>query len=142
MTKNSQKFSEIKKFDLPLGQYVITGSGPLGIRNLREINDIDIFVDLKLWTILSEKYDTTDKDNIKRIEFPGGLIEAMYEGSFYTIKGDMNDPTIADRIAKADIIDGLPFESLLHVLHFKKKMNREKDKNDILMIEKWLKENQ
>ena len=36
---------------------------------------------------------------------PGDLIEALYEGSYYTIKKEPDDPTVEERIAKADIID-------------------------------------
>lgn len=31
--KNLEFFAELKKLNLPLGQYAVIGSGPLGIRN-------------------------------------------------------------------------------------------------------------
>jgi len=138
--KNQQKFSEIKKLNLPLGQYAITGSGALGIRNLREIGDIDIIVDLELWNTLAKKYGVIDENGIKKIVFLNGLIEAFQEDSFYTMKKDHSVPSITARINQADIIQGLPFESLEHVLYFKRTMGREKDLNDVLMIEAWQKD--
>lgn len=138
--KNRQKFSAIKVLNLPIDQYAITGSGVLGIRNLREIGDIDIIVTPKLWDKLVEKYGITDENHIKKIVFPGKVIEALGEESFYAEKKDKNFLTIVDRIANAEFIDGLPFERLEHVLYYKRKMGREKDLKDIILIENALNE--
>ena len=137
--KNRQKFAAIKKLELPIGQYAITGSGALGIRNLREIGDIDIIVTAELWNVLAAKYGVTDETGVKKIVFPNGIVEALGECSFYTEKKDPDAPTIADRIANAEIIEDLPFESLEHVLYYKRKMGREKDVRDVLIIEEWQK---
>lgn len=136
---NQRRFAALKKYNLPIGQYAIGGSGPLGIRNLREIGDIDIIVSPQLQTILAAKYGVTDDGKIKKIVFPNDDIEAFWEGSFYSIPHDSNAPTIAEMIDQAEIIDGLPFESLKYVVYFKRKMNREKDLNDIFLIEEWQK---
>lgn len=136
--KNRQKFAAVKNLGLPIGQYAITGSGALGIRNLREIGDVDIIVTADLWNILAAKYGVTD-EGVKKIAFPDGIVEAFAEGSFYAEKKDPDAPTIADRIANAEIIDGLPFESLEYVLYYKRKMGREKDLRDIQIIEEWQK---
>lgn len=135
--KNQQKFAELKKFQLPLGQYAIISSGPLGIRNIREIGDIDIIVTQELWDVLAAKYGVSEKDGVKKIVFPGDLIEAFREGSFPHEYKDA--PTIAERIAKAEIIEGMPFESLDSVLFYKRKMQRQKDIKDVALIENWLK---
>lgn len=135
--KNREKFEAFRKFQLPLDQYAIISSGPLGIRNLREIGDIDLIVLPELWDILAAKFGIVIKNGIKKIEFPGKLIEAFMEGSFpETWEGF----TIKDRIEKAEIIDGLSFESLENVLYFKRKMGRDKDLKDIQLIESWLKQ--
>lgn len=137
LEKNRQKFLDIKALHLPIGEYAITGSGPLGIRNLREINDIDIIVSSTLWDALSEKYGVIDTGVIKKIIFPRGIIEAMGENSFYSVPHDAFAPLISERILHADIIEGLPFESLEHVLYYKRKMGREKDLQDIRIIKAW-----
>ena len=139
LQKNRQKFAAIKELDLPIGQYAITGSGTLGIRNLREIGDIDIIVTAELWNVLTAKYGVTDEAGVKKIVFPDGIVEALGECSFDAEKKDPDAPTIADRIANAEIIEGLPFESLEHVLYYKRKMGREKDVRDVLIIEEWQK---
>ena len=37
------------------------------------------------------------------------------------------------------IIESLPFESIEHVFYYKRKMGREKDIRDVLIIEEWQK---
>jgi hypothetical protein len=138
--KNRQMFQHIKALNLPSGQYAITGSGPLGIRQLREIGDVDIIVSAELWDVLAAHYGVINENGIKRIVFPDGIVEVLREGSFYMQNNDPNVLTVAKRIAQAEMIDGLPFESLDHILYFKRKMGREKDLNDILIIEAWKKE--
>lgn len=139
LQNNRQKFAAVKKLGLPIGQYAITGSGALGIRNLREIGDIDIIVLDELWNALAAKYDVTEEIGVKKIVFPDGVIEALGESALYTEKNNPNTPTIADRIANAEIIEGLPFESIEHVLYYKRKMGREKDMRDVQIIEEWQK---
>jgi len=139
LQKNRKKFAAVKKLELPIGQYAITGSGALGIRNLRKIGDVDIIVTAELWNVLAAKYGVTDETGVKKIVFPNGIVEALGGCSFYTEKKDPDAPTIADRITHAEIIEGLPFESLEHVLYYKRKMGREKDVRDVLIIEEWQK---
>lgn len=45
---------------------------------------------------------------------------------------------MAERIAEAEIIEGLPFDSLENVLLYKRKQNRDKDLHDIQLIESHL----
>lgn len=137
--KNGEKLAAIRALNLPLGQYAIISSGPLGIRNLREIGDIDIIVLPELWDALAAKYSVTDMDGVKKIVFPGNIVEAFREGSFYTKPKYPDAPTEEERIAQAEVIEGLPFETLEHVLYFKGKMGREKDLKDIAIIETYLK---
>lgn len=135
---NKPKFDAIKALNLPISQYAITGSGALGIRNIRIIGDIDIIVNADLWNVLEMKYGVTDDNGVKKIIFPDGIVEALGEQSYYTVSKDINAPSINDRLASAEIIDGLPFESLEHVLYYKCKMGREKDRNDITIIRELL----
>ncbi len=134
---NQTKFDAIKALNLPLGQYAIASSGALGIRNLRIINDIDIIVTPKLWDTLAKQYGVTTKDGFSTIIFPDGIVEAIYNNSFYE---DENAHSIKTRIANADIIDGLPFETLADVIYFKQKMGREKDLSDIQLIKTYQKQ--
>lgn len=138
---NRKKMSAIRELNLPIGEYAITGSGALGIRYLREINDIDIIVTLGLWNTLVKKYGMTNENDVNKVVFPGEVVEAFCgDISFYADKKDVNAPSLAERIEKAEMIDGLPFESLEHVLYYKRKMSREKDLKDISIISKIMSE--
>lgn len=141
MNNNQEKFSILRSFNLPIDQYLITGSGPMGIRNLKAMGDLDIIVSEELWNQLASKYGVTDQNGVKKITFPGGVIEAFYQGSFYAKPFDNKVPTFASRIAHAEIIEGLPFDTLETILYYKKKEGREKDLRDIELIETWLKKN-
>ena len=136
---NHQKFEILQQLNLPLGQYAVTGSGPLGIRNLRPVGDIDLIVSPKLKNELIAKYGMTDDGKVKKVVFPQGNMEAFWEGSFYTQPKDPQTPTVADIISRAEIIEGLAFASLEDILYFKRKMNRDKDLKDIVLIEEWQK---
>ncbi len=136
--QNQAKFLAIRKLNLPVGAYAITASGVLGIRNLRAIGDIDIIVTQPLWEALTAEYGITDSHGVQKIVFPDGIVEAFREGSFHCSPAGENAPNMADRIAKAEIIDGLPFDALENVLYYKRKMGRDKDLKDMLLIKQWL----
>jgi hypothetical protein len=141
LQKNQEKFSALKKYNLPTDQYAIIGSGPLGIRGLREIGDIDIVVSPELRDRLSEKYGIVDTGKVRKIVFPGENIEAFWEGSLDNmLQKDPKDPSMHDIIHRAEIIDGLPFQSLEDLMYFKHKTKRDKDLNDIILITKWQEE--
>jgi len=135
---NQSKFSALREFHLPTDQYAIIGSGPLGIRNIKEIGDIDIIVTQKLWATLSKEYGITDVNGVKKIVLPSAIVEAFYEDSFYTAPEDSQAPNMALRIKNAELIDGLPFDTIENVLYYKRKDSREKDLKDILLIEQWM----
>ena len=136
---NQTKFSALRAFNLPTDQYAIIGSGPLGIRNLKAIGDIDLIVTPELWDALAKKYGITDTNGVKKIVFPGGIIEAFFEGSFYSAPIDPQAASMASRIHNAELIDGMPFDSIENVLYYKRKDAREKDLQDIRLIEEWQK---
>ncbi len=131
---NQHLFDELRKLHLPQGQYAITSSGPLGIRNLREIGDIDLIVTQELWEALSRQYGVVDDRGVRKVLLSGGMIEAFCEDSFYSESKAPNDPSVVERIQRAEIIDGLPFEALEDVLFYKRKMGRDKDLADIALI--------
>ena len=138
MKNNREKFSILRQFNLPIDQYAITGSGPMGIRNLKTIGDIDIIVSEKLWSDLALKYGITEQNEVRKIILSKDVIEAFHQGSFYSMPFDDKAPTFAWRIANTEIIDNLPFDTLESILYFKKKYKREKDLHDIELIEKWI----
>lgn len=133
---NQNLFDEVKQLALPRGQYAITSSGPLGIRGIREIGDVDIIVSSDLWEKLVEQYGSLEENGIKKVRISDN-IEVLGEGSFFAPRSP-DQPCIEDQIQTSETIDGLPFVDLRYILHFKKELNRPKDITDIELIEKIL----
>ncbi len=131
MSKKIEKLlNEFRKLDLPDGKYAIYGSGPLGIRELRGINDLDVIVTDDLYQELKEKYPEDSKK--KRIKI--SEIE-IYPLSAWGPKFD----GLKSTIQRAEIIRGLRFVCLKDLLEWKKKMDRPKDFKDIKLIKNYFK---
>lgn len=133
---NDFKFQLVRDLNLPAGQYAITSSGPLGVREIREIGDIDLVVDGDLWSKLASTYPIVQEQGVTKIRI-SPHIEVLGEDSFCDPR-ETGQPSAAEQIEQADIIDGLPFVSLGHVLYFKRQMGREKDGRDIAALERLL----
>jgi len=127
---------ELDTYNLPSKEYVIIGSGPLAIRNIRETNDIDILVSNKLWNDLSKKYAIVEKNGFQFIHLSPN-IEVHGKKSFPKTSG--NDPSQEENIRNAEIIENHPFQCVKHFLYYKRKGTREKDVKDVKLLESWLK---
>jgi len=113
---------------LPTDQYAVFGSGPLAIRNLRSNEDIDIIVTDELWQTLMDKYKPNKKGFLEV-----GVIEILNHWEPYF---DKSEPLIKN----ADFIEGIPFVKLEHIKSWKERMGREKDLNDVKLIDDYLKQ--
>ncbi len=121
---------ELKILDLPIGQFAIHGSGPIGIRGGREIGDLDLVVTDGLWEKLKEKYSyKSGSDNI--------LVLSENVEAFNEVQVGPNAQSIID---DADIIDGIRFAKLEHIRLWKEGMRRPKDIHDIEIIDGLLKQ--
>ena len=121
-----KKLEELTALNLSKGEYAITGSGPLAIRNIRIADDIDVMVKPNLWNKLSIKYTPYDKQHIKI-----GNIEIW--------RDFINLTSIMDKVIdSATLIEGFPFVSIESTLSWKRYLNREKDQKDIILIEDYL----
>lgn len=129
MIKYIEKLEILNALNLPKDQYLIWGSGPLAVRNIRDSHDIDIVVLKNLWKTLTKKYPPQkEKKNLIKIK----NIE---------IWSDCLLSNIDELFANRDLIDGYPFMSLHDTIKWKKFLSREKDTDDIVLIEKFLKNN-
>jgi hypothetical protein len=120
---------ELKKLNLPPNQYAIYGSGPMGIRKIKEINDLDIVVKNDLYKKLLEKHKETKLGCLSI-----GKIE-IYPARNALID---NPDEVIDR---SETIDGYKFITLKDLIDWKRKMGREKDLKDIELIEEYLGKN-
>jgi len=135
---NKELFEEFGKLNLPVGEYAIFGSGPMGIRNLRKCTDIDFIATDKLFTELKRQPQWKEGVTclgMEKLDCKNGRgdVEAIKEWA----PGSWN---IEQLIKNAEVIDGLPFVRLEEVLKWKKLWGREKDQKDIKIIEKYLEE--
>lgn len=129
-------FEEVKKLNLPLGEYVVVGSGPMAARGIRDYKDIDILVTKNLYSKLI-------KQSWKTVEINGvnGKFEVLKNDKFEVDKklwcGNYK-PDTENLIKSAEIINGVPFLLLKELIKFKKALGREKDLKDIILIENYL----
>ena len=126
---------EVKKLNLPIGQYIVFGSGPLQIHGIRETRDIDLLV-------LPVLYDQLKNDGWEEKSWetppPGRYLyrDNVEVGDNWDY-GEYN-PDPKWLIENAEIIEGIPFAPLEEVLKWKKAFGREKDKKDIELINNFL----
>lgn len=128
---------EVKRLDLPSGEYIVIGSGILGALGIREVGDIDLLVTPRVFEMLRDRgwtYEVAEYDGRKRDKLSSGSAEA-FKDFWY---GDVN-PDPARMIAEAIFIKDIPFLSLEKLLEIKRAFSREKDLADICLIEAYLK---
>lgn len=130
----SDFLKRLNKLTLPEDQFVIVGSGPLGVRDIRECRDLDVLVTDELWNELAKKYPIKQEHGIDKIEVDED-IEMLAKGSAFR---DPNIASIEEIIKNADIIEGIRFINLELLVKFKQKMGREKDLKDIDLIKDYL----
>jgi hypothetical protein len=135
MSKINNLLEELKLLELPEDSYVIVGSGPLGIRNIREVKDLDILVNDNLWNKLASKYGIISKDGNKVIKVSDD-IEVLGNETFPSSL--LDDPSVEDQIVSAELINGHPFQSISHFQYFKKMGKRQKDLDDIKLLQDWV----
>ena len=103
----------LKSLNLPAEQFAIFGSGPMVIKGMHENNDIDVIVKNELWDALKKTHKPILKNNKKTEYIEIGEIEI-----FPNWKPWFDD--VDELIDTADIIDGIRFVKLEHVLTWKK----------------------
>ena len=131
-TNFENQLEEVKKLNLPIGSYALFGSAPLGVRCIRKCRDIDILVNEKLWQKYKNKSDwkyELTKNGIEHLS--KGIIELWNNWLPWY-------PNANKFIKDAEIINGIPFVKLKYFIEWKIKFGREKDKQDIKLVEKYL----
>lgn len=126
--------AKVKELDLPYGQYVVFGSGPLAVHGIRETRDVDLFVTTELYSQLKDQGWEE-----KEWELGGTyLSKDIYEVDDSWSYGNYN-PKPEEIIAIAEIHKGVPFAPLTEVLKWKQAFGRPKDLEDIELIQAYQK---
>ena len=131
MNKIKTLLKSLDKLNLPQGSFVITGSGPIGIRDIREIDDLDVIVRKEIFDKLKHEHNYDGKNIDGHLEL--GEIEIGY-------KWQDSEEKAIELLKDSELIDGYPFVKLKYIIEWKQSLAREKDKHDLEMIEKYLKE--
>ena len=118
---------KLAELELPSDQYAIYGSGPLAIRGIREGRDLDVVVRDEYYRTLIQKYPEKEKG---KIEMNNGKIEI-----FPAWNSLLDDPE--EVIDRAESIEGFKFVLLEDIMEWKRKMGREKDREDIRLIKEY-----
>jgi len=130
MNKIRTLLKDLDNLNLPEGSFVIGGSGPMGIRDLREVDDLDVIVKKEVFDKLKrESRQDTSGHKYGHLEF--GEIEIGYTWQ------DSEEKAIKV-INDSELIEGYPFAKFKYVVEWKKEMNRDKDQKDIKLISEYL----
>src|SRR5258708_1764590 len=128
MPYNSKNIiANIKELNLPIGQYVAVGGSTLAARGIRETKDLDIIVLPELYEKLLAsgwESDTEYQRKWNRTRLKKGDAE-VYSDLFLETKNVFLD--IAELISTAEMIQGVPFQKLDHLMMCKLDTAREKD---------------
>lgn len=124
-------FKAIRKLSLPIGEYCIIGSGSMDLAGIREAKDIDIIVKENLWKTLAKKYPVTRNEATNKFNIKIGDIEIGKDLNPYT-------GSVEKVIENSEVVEGVAFASLEDVREIKKAFGRQKDLDDVKLIEEYL----
>jgi len=127
---SKELFQKVRALNVPIGKYALFGSAPLAVRGIRECRDIDMIVSEDVWEEYKKK---------------GWAVAVAAHGSEYLSRDEIEmwkdwypgEWNVAELIQTSEIIDALPFVTLDNVVKWKKMKGREKDRNDIRLIEEF-----
>jgi hypothetical protein len=121
---------EVRALELPVGEYVLAGSVPMGLAELRAVNDIDVIVSDSLWEELIHRY-AFEYNSVGALCIRIGHIEIL--NSWYGHKGN-----VSELIAQAQTVRELPVMPLEWVRQWKRFSGRPKDLADLEIIDAYL----
>ncbi len=126
---------QLKKRNLPKNTYAIFGSGPLGVRNIRDTHDLDLIIDEQLF----DKYKNMPHWKFKNFVIDNRYVEMIENNWIECYKkwgpGAWNTQQL---IRKAEFINNMPFVKLETVKKWKRILGREKDLKDIQLIDEYI----
>lgn len=125
--------TKVKQLNFPQGEYVIFGSCPMALAGIRESSDIDMLVSPQLFDkLVADGWTTLHKapgdEPLVKDDF-----EAHANWNFSSYQ-----PTLAELLKTATVVDDIPFASLAEVRAWKKSSGRPKDLVDVQSIDKYL----
>jgi hypothetical protein len=121
---------ELRSLRLPAGEFAVFGSGPLLVRGIIEtVSDLDVLCRNAAWNVAQRLSSAETTEYGSRVVSHGPI-------SFGTTWG-LGEFDVDELIDEAEMIDGLPFVRLQHVVAYKKVAGRAKDLAHLDLIEVW-----
>lgn len=132
----SQTFAErVKELGLPLDQIIIIGSGILDQLGIRQSTDIDVAARSEILEKIAR-----DDDWIERVDKNQRRYLVKHDGSVEIWDGWEIDGRVVEYDELLDYAvehDGVKFVSLDFLRHWKNWRGREKDMQDMKLIDEW-----
>lgn len=124
-------FGLLRSLDLPAGDHAVFGSGPLLVRGIIErAGDLDVVCRGAAWDAAQRLGPAADQDGVPVVRLFGGTITL---GCRWAV-GEVDIDCL---IETADMIDGLAFVRLEHVVAYKRIADRPKDREHLRLLEEW-----
>lgn len=125
-------FGLLHSLALPMGDYAVFGSGPLIVRGIVDAtNDLDVISRGAAWSRALEVGDLVvlPEDGVEIVSCFDGAITIGTSWAY----GDFD---IGQLIDTAEVIDGLPFVRIEHVVRYKEIAGRSKDLKHLELLER------
>jgi hypothetical protein len=132
--KIAQAQALLRAVALPMGDYVVFGSGPLLVRGvISEVNDLDLLSRGRAWDAAESAGDRLylAQHDVTVASFFEGLVTVGHSWAYGNVD-------IEELIDTAEIFDRFPFARLEHVVSYKKLAGRPKDLEHLHRLELWL----
>jgi hypothetical protein len=124
-------FDKLRQLELPTSGYAVFGSGPLAIRGIiPSCNDLDVLCRQEVWELVCRRGIT------EFLPAYGVTVASFADGAItFGTKWGIGDLNVDELIETAEIIDGLPFVRLEHVVRYKTIRASAKDLQHIRALE-------
>jgi hypothetical protein len=124
-------FGLLRSLGLAPGDYAVFGSGPLLVRGIIEgAGDLDVVCRGAAWEAAQHLGPAADQGGVPVVSLFGGAITL---GCRWAV-GEVDIDRLIDT---AEVIDGLPFVRLEHVMAYKGLANRPKDREHLRALEEY-----
>jgi hypothetical protein len=120
---------ELKKLDLPVGSFMIVGSGLLDVLGIRASHDIDV-------VISKESFDILKQRGWEIVVREDGTEKIIHES--FDCMTDWYGKSLAAILDDAQWVNDIPYMSLSTIYSWKKSMKRSKDLVDLQLIDEYL----
>jgi len=126
---------DLARLELPTSEVAVTGSGVLAMHGVRPARDLDLIVSVAVWERLASRHAVNRFGGFQSIDIEP--LEFLGPGAHYTDPGRVGC-SVEEQLRDADVWAGGRFVGLQLVRRVKAASEREKDVNDVELIDRWL----